>query len=97
MMTTLERLRTHRTEILDVARQHGASRVRVFGSVARGEAEAASDIDLLVEFEPDRSLLDHISLAQSLQDMLHREIDIVSQRGLSPHLADRILGEAVPL
>jgi predicted nucleotidyltransferase len=71
-----------REEILAVAARHGVRAVRVFGSVARGEETPASDLDLLVEFEPGRSLLDHIALAQDLKDLLDREVDVVTERGL---------------
>ena len=65
--TGIDRLRVRRLEILGCARSHGASNVRVFGSVARREAAADSDIDLLVEMEPGRSLLDLVSLWQDLE------------------------------
>lgn len=71
--------------------------MRVFGSVARGEACSASDIDLLVEMEPGRSPLDLVALWQALGDLLGDEVDVLSDGGLSPHLRDRILSEAVPL
>lgn len=96
-MTALESLRQHRARILEVASAHGATRVRVFGSVARGDAGATSDVDFLVAFEPHRSLLDHVSLVNALRELLGREVDVVSEHGLSPHLADRIVSEAAPL
>jgi|GEM_PF-1908812 len=67
-----EELLEQKGEIFEIAARHGAHRVRVFGSVVRGEETLASDIDLLVEFEPGRSLLDHIALAQDLKDLLGR-------------------------
>ena len=63
-------LKTHREEILAIARQHGASNVRVFGSVARGESGPDSDIDILVDLEPGRSLLDHAQLQIDLEALL---------------------------
>lgn len=86
-----------REEILAVAARHGARTVRVFGSVVRGEETPASDLDLLVEFEPGRSLLDHIALAQDLKDLLGREVDVVTEGGLHWYIRDRICREAVPL
>jgi uncharacterized protein len=71
--------------------------VRVFGSVARGDAGIRSDVDLLVEMEPGRSLLDLVGLWQDLEDLLDIHVDVLSDRGLSPHLRDRINAEAVPL
>jgi len=97
-MTAIEQLlHERRTDILQLATRHGARRVRIFGSIIRGTATEGSDIDLLVAFEPDRSLLDLIGFKQDLQELLGREIDVVSEGGLSPYLKDRILREAQPL
>lgn len=97
-MTAVERLlQERRSDILQLATRHGARRVRIFGSIIRGTATEGSDIDLLVAFEPDRSLLDLIGFKQDLQELLGREIDVVSEGGLSPYLKDRILQEAQPL
>ena len=94
----LERLlKEKREEILRIAADHGARNVRVFGSVVRGETDAQSDIDLLVEFEPDRSLLDHAALWLDLQDLLGCKVDVVSEGGVKARLRDRILREAVPV
>lgn len=90
-------LRASRAEVLSCAAKHGAHNVRVFGSVARGEADDASDIDLLVTMEAGRSLLDLVGLEQDLTDLLNGPAHVVSEGGLSPHLRDRILAEAVPL
>lgn len=86
-----------RVEILDICRRNGASIVRIFGSVARGEAGDSSDVDFLVELEPDRSLLDHIGLQQELEDLLGVKVDVVTGRGLHPLIRDDVLAEAVPL
>ena len=80
-----------------IAAKHGARNVRVFGSVARGEDDDKSDIDLLVEFESGRSLLDHAGLWLELQDLLGCKVDVVSERGIKPRIRDRVLREAVPL
>ena len=93
----LQSLRFRRDEVTGCAASHGARNVRVFGSVARGDASSASDLDLLVEMEPGRSLLDLVALWQALGDLLGGEVDVLSEHGLSPHLRDRILSEAVPL
>ena len=96
-MTAVEQLlQKQRPQILQLAVRHGAKRVRVFGSIIRGTATESSDIDLLVAFEPDRSLLDLIGFKQDLQDLLGRPVDVVSEGGLSPYLKDRILQEAKP-
>ena len=96
-MTPEQRLREKRDELLRIAARYGASDVRVFGSVARGEADEESDIDLLVCFEPGRSLLDHAGLWLDLEALLDCRVDVVSEGGLKPRLKDRVLGEAVPL
>jgi uncharacterized protein len=93
----IDRLRVRRQEILGCARRHGARNVRVFGSAARREVAAGSDVDLLVEMEPGRSLLDLVSLWQDLESLLGTQVDVLSDRGVSPHLRERILAEAVPL
>jgi uncharacterized protein len=92
----IELLRQRRDEILGCAARHGAGNVRVFGSIARGEA-VSGDIDLLVEMERGRSLLDLVALEQELEDMFGANVDALSDGGVSPHLRDRIYAEAVPL
>lgn len=82
---SLEMLRSHRDEITAAARRHRARHVRVFGSVSRGEAVAGSDVDFLVDFDADASLLDQIGLMQELQELLGLEVDVISSGGLRPH------------
>ncbi len=96
-MVTMETLKEYREQILRLARQWGAYNVRVFGSVARGQVGLRSDVDFLVEFEPDRSLLDHGGLLMDLQDLLGCEVDVVSEAGMRPRFRDRVLKEALPL
>jgi predicted nucleotidyltransferase len=90
-------LQKYRAEILSLALQHGARNVRVFGSLARGEGRDDSDLDLLVTLGEGRSLLDLVGLKQDLEDLIHRPVDIVTDRALSPYLRERVLSEAVPL
>lgn len=92
-----ELLKSKRTEILAIAAKHGAHNLRVFGSIARGEARPESDLDILVEMEPGRSLMDHIALTQALEDLLQRKVDVVSERALHWYIRDRVLAEATPL
>lgn len=95
---TLEQLRhNRRSDILRLATEHGASNVRVFGSIARGTALESSDLDLLVDFSPERSLLDQIALQQDLEELLGCSVDLVEPGGVSPHLTKAILSEAIPL
>ncbi len=96
-MTLEDLLREKRAEILRLAAKHGARNVRVFGSVLRGEADDESDLDLLVEFEPGRSLLDQAGLALDLEELLGRKVDVVTERSLYWLLRRRILKEARPL
>lgn len=96
-MTTLNALRAKRNEILAIARRHGAHNLRVFGSVAREADTPASDIDLLVDFEAERSLYDLVALQADMESFLARRTDIVTAASLNNHLRDRILQEASPL
>jgi uncharacterized protein len=93
---TVGMLRARRGQILTVAAAHGASNIRVFGSVARGTSTAASDVDLLVDFEAGRSLLDQARLRRDLQQLLNRPVDVVSARGLTDR-DDDIRSDALPL
>jgi predicted nucleotidyltransferase len=92
-----EVLRSHRDEILRLAQKHGASNVRVFGSVARGEADEKSDVDFLVAFDPSRSLMDHAALLVDLEALLGRRVDVVSEKCLRPRVRQTALAEAVPV
>jgi len=97
-MVTLETLRAQRREeILRLAERRGAHNVRVFGSVARGEASEGSDLDLLVAWEPGRSLLDHAGLVQDLQELLGIKVHVGTEKSLHWYARDRILHEATPL
>ena len=93
----IQEIRNRRDEILRVAARHGAHHLRVFGSVARGEADERSDVDFLVDLEKGRSLLDLGGLLMDLQDLLGRRVDVVTERGLKARIRERVLGEAVPL
>ena len=90
-------LREKSQEILRLAEKHGASNVRLFASVGRGQADAQSDIDLLVAMEPGRSLLDHAALWLVVRQLLGCEVDVVSERCLKPRVREQVLREAVPL
>lgn len=97
-MTNLsEPLQEQRDEILRISAKYGAYNVRIFGSVARGEADLESDIDVLVDLEPGRNLLDLGGLLMELQALLRCRVDVVTEKGLRPRIRDRVLAEAVPL
>jgi uncharacterized protein len=95
---TLDRtVHTRRDEILALAAKHGARRVRLFGSVARGDFGPESDVDVLVDLEPGRSLLDLGGLLMDLQELLGCRVDVVTEAGLRPRIRERVLREAIPL
>ena len=87
----------HRAEILAIAARHGIRDVRVFGSMARGNADDASDVDLLVSLPPQRTGLSLGALLMEVQDLLQRRVDVVTANSLHPALRERILQEAQPL
>lgn len=81
------------TSIIDFLAKHGAERVAVFGSYARGEARPDSDLDLLVWFSEQKSLLGLIRLERELSELLGVKIDLLTEQAISPYLIDRILKE----
>jgi uncharacterized protein len=87
-------LQTYRDDILRLADQHGVRNVRVFGSVARGEATNTSDLDLLIDLEPNRSLLDRIGFMQDLEDLLGVRVHVVTEKGLHPLMRATVLDDA---
>jgi hypothetical protein len=92
-----ELLKAKREEILRIAAEHGAHSVRVFGSVARGDADEKSDVDFLVEMDKGRSLLDRASLLVALEELLGRRVDVATERTLRPVIKEHALKDAVPL
>jgi Predicted nucleotidyltransferases len=90
-------LTSRRTDILRIAARYGIENVRVFGSFARGKNRPDSDLDLLVDLEPGRSLLDIIAAKQDLEDLLKRSVDVVTERSLSPYFRDSVTQEVVYL
>ena len=96
-MTVDALLEEKRGDILRIAARYGARHVRVFGSVARGEADAQSDVDFLVDLEAGRSLLDLGGLQYELKSLLERPVDVVTERGLKARIRERVLREAVPV
>ena len=90
-------VRSRRHEILSVARRHGVTRGRVFGSMARGDAGPTSDLDLLVDVGPATSPWFPGGLVAELEALLNLRVQVVTERGLDQLLRDRVLKEAVPL
>lgn len=93
----IDRVLKNRDEILQLAAKYGAYNVRIFGSVARGEADADSDVDFLVEMEPGKTLFDLGGLLMDLQTLLSRPVDVVTEKGLRSRIRERVLKEARPL
>jgi hypothetical protein len=90
-------LQQNREQILKVAERYGAYNVRVFGSVARGEDDEASDIDFLVNLEAGRSLMDLGGLLYDLQNLLGVPVDVVTEKGLRTRIRERVIQESIPL
>jgi hypothetical protein len=97
LMGLEELLREKRQEILEIATRHGAYNVRIFGSVARGEADEQSDVDILVDAAPETSSWFPAGLIIDLEELLGCEVDVVTEGGLRPRIKDRVLKEAIPL
>jgi predicted nucleotidyltransferase len=94
---TRDDIHNRREEIIAVAKRHGAFDIRLFGSVARGDATNASDVDFIVRFDAGRSLLDHGGLIADLEDLLGTHVDVVSERGMRDRFRDHVMKDVVPL
>jgi predicted nucleotidyltransferase len=90
-------IRAKRNEILALAAKYGATNLRLFGSVVRGEAGPRSDVDILVDLEAGRSLLDQFGLGQDLEELLGCKVDVVTEKALHWYIKEKILQEAEPL
>jgi uncharacterized protein len=97
MVITRESLRQNREAILEIARRHGAEDVRIFGSIARGDAKGGSDVDILVRFAAGRTLLDHAALIADLQDLLGIRVDVIDADGMRPRFRAVVEKDALPL
>jgi predicted nucleotidyltransferase len=90
-------LEKRKDEILRISSQYGARNVRIFGSRARKDSSETSDLDILVEMQPNSTLLDLVAIKQDLEDLLGCKVDVVTESSLSPYIKDDILKEAVSL
>jgi predicted nucleotidyltransferase len=97
-MALLENLQEKREQVLEIAAKHGAFNVRVFGSVVRGEDNPESDIDFLIDYDPEKvTPWFPGGLLMDLQDLLGRKVDVLTERGISPLIREQVLAEAKPL
>lgn len=97
-MQLKDQLQQRRTEILAIAKQHGAFNVRIFGSVARGEEQEDSDIDFLIDYDLTKiSSWFPVGLIQDLEKLLNRKVDVVTSKSLHYFIRDRIINEAIKL
>jgi len=96
-MSLHDLLKSKRNEILSIAARHGARNVRLFGSVARGDADEYSDVDFLMQLGDEMSLMDHAALLVDLENLIGRKVDVAPEDSLRPKFRDRILREAIPI
>ncbi len=94
---TVAELRANKDALRAIGRRHGVSNIRVFGSVARGEADQSSDLDLLIDLEQGRGYLDMAGFALDVEDLLRVFTQVATERGLKERMRARILAEAVAL
>jgi len=97
MSITLKKIREKKADIIKISQHYHAENIRLFGSVARGEATDKSDVDFLVSFMPNASLLDQAGMIEELSKLLQRNVDVVSERAVSPYLQETINAEAISL
>ena len=96
-MNIYQLVEERKEQIIKIAGKYGAHNVRIIGSVARREADTSSDLDLLVDIEKGRTLLDHAALILDLEELLGCKVDVASDRGLRERIKARVLEEAIPL
>jgi len=96
-MAVRDEIYRQRDAVLQIAARHGASNDRLFGSVARGEERPDSDVDLLIDLDAERGFGDYLGLAEELEALLHRRVDLLLARSLSPFFRPYIEAEARPL
>jgi len=96
-MITRDDILRRRDEIIAIAKRYGASDIRIFGSVARGDATENSDVDFIVRFEPGRSLFDHGGLVMDLRELLGMKVDVIDEDAMRPRFRENVTKEVVPL
>jgi len=93
----IQELKNKRESIISVVERNGGRKVMIFGSLASGEGLTDSDVDILIELDPGKSLLDILAIKQDLEDLLHRNVDVLTESAVSPYIKDDIMSEAVAL
>ncbi len=93
----IETLKQKRAEIISIAERNGGRKVRIFGSLARGDGGMDSDVDFLIELEPEKSLLDIVAIKQDLEDLLQMKVDVVTESAVSPYIRREIVRQAISL
>jgi len=93
----IDQLKNYREDILEIAERHNAPNIRVFGSVARGEADEDSDVDFLIDVSSKQSIFDVIRLIRALSELLGCKVDVAQSTVLHPMMRDEVLKEAIPL
>jgi len=93
----IEALKQKRAEIIPIAERNGSRKVRILGSLVRGDSGIDSDVDFLIELEPERSLLDIVAIKQDLEDLLQRKVDVVTESAVSPYIRREIVRQAISL
>jgi uncharacterized protein len=96
-MSLEKKIQEKRREILNIAERYGAYNIRIFGSVARRKARENSDLDLLIELEPQRTLLDYIGLKLALENLLDCRVDLAETETLPETIREQVISEAIPL
>ena len=96
-MSLIDLIRSRREDILRIAASHGARNIRVFGSIARGEANDESDVDFLVNFDESSSLMDHAALLVELEELLGRKVDVAPEESIRTKIKERVMKDAIPL
>jgi hypothetical protein len=92
-----DQMQAVRDAVIEILRENEVKRAAFFGSIVRGEMNEKSDIDILIEFEGRRSLLDLAHLKNELKDAMNRRVSLPTYKSLHPRLRDRILAEQVPI
>ena len=96
-MVTINDIKSQKNKITELAQKRGIRNIRIFGSYAHGQADANSDLDLLITMDPDRSLLDRIGFMHDMEDLLHLKVDVVNENALHHLIRQKVLNDGIAL